>query len=165
VPRLGRYLVIVGVVVVVAVLAGAVVLGTFEHPTAPKGPPISLEVGFGQPTRTWGVHWQWYNFTITGVRGLITWNQTTVIVDNGSLWPITANSSLMLVNKTSGVAIAFTPSPSWAAGGRNWTTTYSAPVEVGSILSLEVYYSLTGGDIGIVWTGPPAGSYSYAPLP
>jgi hypothetical protein len=150
---------------VVAVLVAAGVLGTFDHSTSPKGPAISEEVGFGSPDRMWGAHCQWYNFTITVVNGPITWNQTTVILQNGSLWPITTNSSLSLVGSVNGVSFVFAPSPIAVDGSRNWTTTNPATVEAGSILSLRVYYSLTGGDISIVWTGPPVGGYAYAPLP
>jgi hypothetical protein len=161
----GVLLTVAGIVLVVAILATSLVLAAISRPVRSIGAPASEQIQFDPPVKVWGANGLWYNFTISLVRGPITWNQTTIVVLNGSLWPIDENSSLTLLNRSAGMSVVFVPSHNWTLAGRYWTTMDAAPVEVGSVLSLEVDRQLTGGSIDLEWTGSAEGSYGWQPLP
>gem|GEM_PF-6933029 len=144
-------------------LVATLVLATFPPPAQPGGPADREEIGLGNLHTSYGSPWVWYNLTITLVKGDISWYQTTVLVANGTYSHLDANSSVCRISSVSNNCIAFTRSTDLSSG--HWTSSSTDPVEVGTILALQVDTPQTGGCLGIAWAGPPIGSLCVGSLP
>lgn len=124
-------------------------------------PSYANNIILSEPSRGYaGDRWNWYNFTIDAVYGNYTWLGAWSSISNGT-WGGTDDNTTLIAVSAAGAPIA-----TFADHDSNWTSSSSAPVEVGQIIALKVDLpSMDGSDFEMAWVGPPISAFEIGSLP